>query len=185
MIGVHSAKFFNERDTENIRLAVLRYNIEHPVLNDSKMAVWRKLGVNSWPTFVLIDPEGKVVRGYSGEGHREELDMAIGKLVTYHSATGTLDRTPLKLGLENHKLAPTPLKFPGKILADEKSDRLFIADSNHNRIVIATLAGKLLDVAGTGAPGRKTARSRRPPSTIRRGWPSTARNSTWPTPRII
>ena len=155
VIGVHSAKFFNERDTENIRRAVLRYDIEHPVLNDSKMAVWRKLGVNSWPTFVLIDPEGKVVRGYSGEGHREELDMAIGKLVTYHSATGTLDRTPLKLGLESHKLAPTPLKFPGKVLADEKSDRLFIADSNHNRIVIATLAGKLLDVAGTGAVGAK------------------------------
>ena len=41
------------------------------------------------------------------------------------------------------------------MLADEKSGRLFIADSNHNRIVISTLAGKLLDVAGAGPAGEK------------------------------
>jgi len=155
VIGVHSAKFFNERDSENIRRAILRYDIEHPVLNDSRMAVWQRVGVNSWPTLVLIDPEGKVVKGYSGEGHREELDSAIGKLVTYHTATGTLDRSPLKLGLERHKLAAAPLKFPGKVLANEKTGRLFIADSNHNRIVICTLDGKLIDVAGSGAIGLK------------------------------
>lgn len=155
VIGIHSAKFDNERDSENIRGAILRYDIEHPVLNDSRMAVWRRLGVNSWPTLVLIDPEGKVVQGYSGEGHRETLDAAIAKLITYHTATGTLDRTPLKLGLERHKLAAAPLKFPGKVLADAKSGRLFIADSNHNRIVICTLAGKLIDVAGSGAIGER------------------------------
>ncbi|HKG23650.1 MAG TPA: thioredoxin-like domain-containing protein, partial [Blastocatellia bacterium] len=31
VIGVHSAKFPGERETENIRQAVLRYEIEHPV----------------------------------------------------------------------------------------------------------------------------------------------------------
>jgi thiol-disulfide isomerase/thioredoxin len=155
VIGVHSAKFENERDSENIRRAILRYDIEHPVLNDSQMVVWRRLGINSWPTLVLIDPEGKGIHAFSGEGHREALDDAIAKLITYHTATGTLDRTPLKLGLERHKLAATPLKFPGKILADEKSGRLFIADSNHNRIVICNLAGKLLDVAGSGGIGEK------------------------------
>ncbi len=41
------------------------------------------------------------------------------------------------------------------MLADEASDRLFVADSGHSRIVIATLAGKLLDVVGTGAVGEK------------------------------
>src|SRR5262249_57067132 len=32
--------------------------------------------------------------------------------------------------------------------------RLFISDSNHNRIVVASLEGKLLDVIGTGAIGK-------------------------------
>ena len=155
VIGVHSAKFLNERDSENIRRAVLRYDIEHPVINDSKMMVWQRMGANSWPTFVVIDPEGKGVAMYAGEGHRGDLDAAIAKLIAYHSANGTLDRTPLKLGLERNKLAATPLKFPGKVLADEKSGRLFIADSNHNRIVICTLDGKLTDVAGAGPAGEK------------------------------
>ncbi|MCI0525370.1 MAG: redoxin domain-containing protein, partial [Acidobacteria bacterium] len=32
VIGVHSAKFLNEKGTENIRQAILRYEIEHPVV---------------------------------------------------------------------------------------------------------------------------------------------------------
>jgi thiol-disulfide isomerase/thioredoxin len=35
VIGIHSAKFDNEKEAENIRQAVLRYDIEHPVLVDS------------------------------------------------------------------------------------------------------------------------------------------------------
>src|SRR5258706_1755675 len=35
VIGVHSAKFQNEKDTENIRNIILRYELEHPVYNDS------------------------------------------------------------------------------------------------------------------------------------------------------
>ena len=37
VIGVHSAKFDNEKETENIRKAILRYEIEHPVVNDADM----------------------------------------------------------------------------------------------------------------------------------------------------
>ncbi len=37
--------------------------------------------------------------------------------------------------------ASQPLSFPGKVLADEATGRLFIADSNHHRIVICDLAG--------------------------------------------
>jgi len=40
VIGVHSAKFHNEQDTENIRQAILRYGIKHPVINDKDFEVW-------------------------------------------------------------------------------------------------------------------------------------------------
>ena len=49
--------------------------------------------------------------------------------------------------------AATPLRFPGKILADEKADRLFIADSNHNRIVVTKLDGTLVETIGSGQIG--------------------------------
>ena len=41
VIGVHSAKFETEKETENIREAVLRYEIEHPVVNDADHSIWR------------------------------------------------------------------------------------------------------------------------------------------------
>ena len=154
VIGVHSAKFENEKDSENIRRAIMRYEISHPVINDSEMTVWRKFGVHSWPTLVLIDPEGFYFGSVSGEGNREFLDTVIHKVVAYHRAKGTLDETPVRFDLEREKARPTPLKFPGKVLADEIGRRLFISDSNHNRIVIASLDGKLLDVVGTGAIGK-------------------------------
>ncbi len=154
VIGVHSAKFENEQDTSAIRSAIQRYEIAHPVINDAEMTIWRKYAVRSWPTLVVVDPEGKYIGYVSGEGHREALDTVIGKLVEHHRAKGTLNEEPLKFSLELDKLTDTPLRFPGKLLADAASDRLFISDSNHNRIVVTTLAGQLVEVIGSGKIGR-------------------------------
>ncbi|HID23167.1 MAG TPA: hypothetical protein EYP14_12300, partial [Planctomycetaceae bacterium] len=145
--------FENEKETDNIRQAILRYEIEHPVINDQKMVLWRKFGVRAWPTLVLIDPEGYYCGFVSGEGNREVLDRAIAKLIRYHRAKGTLNEKPLRFDLERLRTQPTPLKYPGKVLAAPDSDRLFIADSNHNRIVVCTRSGKLLEVIGSGQIG--------------------------------
>ena len=155
VIGVHSAKFDNEKDSENIRKAILRHDIEHPVINDSKMSVWRKFFVRAWPSLVVIDPEGNYCGYVSGEGNRELLEIVVKKLITYHKAKGTLDETPIRFDLERAKVKPTPLRFPGKVTVDEASGRLFIADTGHNRIVVASLDGKLLDVIGSGEIGAK------------------------------
>ncbi len=154
VIGVHSAKFDNEKLSDNIRDAILRYEIKHPVVNDSEMLIWKKFGTRSWPTLALIDPEGKFVGRQGGEGNRELFDNVIGKLVEYHRWKGTLDEKPVVFDLEENRSQPTPLRFPGKVLADAGSNRLFISDSNHNRIVITDLTGKLLDVIGSGQIGR-------------------------------
>jgi thiol-disulfide isomerase/thioredoxin len=153
VIGVHSAKFDNEKESENIREAILRYEIEHPVINDANFVVATKYGFSSWPTLVLIDPEGNYVGRQSGEGNRQLFDEVIGKLAAYHRAKGTLDETPVKFFLERAKTEDTPLRFPGKVLADATGQRVFITDSNHNRIVIASMKGELLDVIGTGQIG--------------------------------
>ncbi|MEX0714943.1 MAG: thioredoxin-like domain-containing protein [Planctomycetaceae bacterium] len=155
VIGVHSAKFENEKESENIRRAIQRYEIKHPVVNDANMLIWQKFGVRSWPTMVLIDPEGYFCGAQPGEGNRELLDRVIAKLIEHHNAKGTLDKTPVRFDLELEKLPPTPLRFPSKLLVDEAGGRLFVTDSNYNRIIIAGLNGKLLDVIGTGEIGRK------------------------------
>jgi len=153
VIGVHSAKFANEKETENIRRIILRYEIEHPVVNDADFAIWNAYAVNAWPTRYLIDPAGYIIGRLSGEGGYEALDKAIGDTVAEFRKRGKLNEAPLKLALERAKIGDLPLAFPGKVLADEKNDRLFVADSDHNRIVIAKLDGTLIETIGAGAHG--------------------------------
>ena len=153
VIGVHSAKFENEKDTENIRRIILRYELEHPVYNDAEFKVWQSYGVRAWPTQVLIDPAGYVIGAVSGEGNYELIDQVVAKVVDGFRKRGELNEEPLKLTLERAKVGDLPLAFPGKILADAKGDRLFIADSNHNRIVVTKLDGSLIETIGTGAAG--------------------------------
>src|SRR4051794_35454384 len=90
VIGVHSAKFKNEKETENIRRIILRYDLEHPVYNDADYKVWQSYGVRAWPTQILIDPAGYIVGGVSGEGNYEVLDQTVAKLVTEFGKRGEL-----------------------------------------------------------------------------------------------
>ncbi|MEO8434244.1 MAG: thioredoxin-like domain-containing protein [Pyrinomonadaceae bacterium] len=153
VIGVHSAKFENEKESDNIRQIILRYEIEHPIVNDADFVIWGRYAVKAWPTQVLIDPAGYVVGAISGEGNYDVIDEAVARTITEARKRGQLNEQPLKLALERAKTGDLPLAFPGKILADAASDRLFIADSNHNRIVITRLDGTLLETIGTGAAG--------------------------------
>jgi DNA-binding beta-propeller fold protein YncE len=154
VIGVHSGRFLNERNTENIRRIIFRYELEHPIVNDADFKIWKAYGVNAYPTQVLIDPSGNVILMTTGEKQLSLQDETIGNTVEKFRLAGKLDEKPLKLALEKDKFAASPLLFPGKILADESSDRLFIADSNHNRIVVTKLDGSLLEVIGSGNASR-------------------------------
>ena len=150
VIGVHSAKFTNEGETENIRKVILRYNLTHPVVNDADFKIWNQYAVSAYPTQVLIDPQGYIVGNFVGEGHEVEIDKAINDTAAEFRKKGQLDEKPLKFALERAKVGDLPLAFPGKVLADEKSNRLFISDSNHNRIVVTDLDGKLIETIGGG-----------------------------------
>jgi len=154
VIGVHSAKFDAEKDSKNIREAILRYNIEHPVVNDANHKIWKAYFVRSWPTFWMIDPEGNLVGYGSGEGLADVIEATIEKLIKEHREKKTLNENPLRFDLAKFKeRKELPLYFPGKVLADAAGKRIFIADSSHHRIVITDMQGKMLAVAGTGEDG--------------------------------
>jgi len=152
VVGVHSGKFSKEKDAENIRQAILRHNLAHPVAVDSDYKVWNAYAVRAWPTLVLIDPEGYVVGQVSGEGHRDALDRAIGTLLAEHRKRGTLT-DPLRFKLERETFTPGVLQFPGKVLADAVGKRLFISDTNHHRVLATDLDGKVQHVIGSGEIG--------------------------------
>jgi thiol-disulfide isomerase/thioredoxin len=153
VIGVHSAKFTNERQGENLRRVLVRYDVDHPVVNDARFEIWKSYGARAWPTQVLIDPEGYVVATASGEGNAPAFDKAIAAVIHVFDEQGKLNRAPLALSPERERLTMGTLAFPGKVLADEVSGRLFIADSNHHRVLIGTLDGRVTRVVGSGAFG--------------------------------
>ncbi len=156
VIGVHSAKFDNEGQTENLRQIVQRYDIHHPVINDNEFQVWQTYGARAWPTVVIIDPRGNAVLRESGEIPFEPFDNYISGMIEYYDELdeNIINREPLELTLEGAGDPGTPLLFPGKVLADEANNRLFIADSSHNRIVIVDLeTNTVTDIIGSARRG--------------------------------
>jgi thiol-disulfide isomerase/thioredoxin len=149
-IGVHSAKFFNEQDKKNIESAVARYEISHPVVVDKNMSIWRKYDVSGWPTIIIIDPNGTIVYKQSGEGQKESIEDTVDVLLEKHSKARTLAKEPFKI---EHKISQnkTILSFPGKISISK--NKIALSDSNHNRIIVTDLSGKIEHVIGNGRIG--------------------------------
>jgi len=79
----------------------------------------------------------------------------IGQMVPYFREKGELNEKPVSLRLEKTLAPPGILNFPGKVLADEKGNRLFISDSNHNRVIVTALDGTVMDVIGDGGIGKQ------------------------------
>jgi DNA-binding beta-propeller fold protein YncE len=151
VIGVHSAKFKNEKDTENIRNAILRHGIEHPVVNDAEFKLFNAFDAKGWPHFVVINPEGTIVGKTGGEGQYEVLDASIAKVIKDFDAK--INRTPLTWSLERAKMKDAPVLYPGKIVAT--ADRLYISDTGHNRVLVTGHGGKVLEVIGGTEEGLK------------------------------
>jgi DNA-binding beta-propeller fold protein YncE len=100
---------------------------------------------------MLVDPRGRVFAKHEGEFALDQLRAALADLIARFDADGILDRRPLTFD----PLPPggNALRFPGKVLADDSGNRLFIADSGHNRILVADLDGRVTMTIGDGAPG--------------------------------
>ena len=154
IIGVHSAKFEHEQHPDSVQQAVWRYGITHPVIVDSDRYIWEQYAVRAWPTFVVINAMGYIVATVSGEGKREFLDKLIQQLIEESRGKRTFDVESPKFTLQpDQTLYLSPLAFPSKVIACQQSNSLFIADTGHHRLVIASLNGETKAVIGTGKPG--------------------------------
>ncbi len=152
VVGVHSAKFTTERETPHLARAVQRHQIQHPVVNDRHFQVWQQYGVRAWPTLMFIDPTGKVVGRHEGEIPYEAADRLLADMVQEYDGAGLLDRRELPF-LQSSAGGGGALSFPAKVLAHGPSGRLFISDTNHDRIILASLDGQVRQVIGAGEPG--------------------------------
>lgn len=133
VIGVHSPKFKGEQDLTNVRQALQRYNIRHPVVNDYQFEMWDAYGARAWPTSVLIDPEGTIVTKHSGEGILEAYDELLAAKIAEADRQGLMRRSPFNPVLELAQMEDGVLSFPGKVFAHPDKPLLVSSDSNHHR----------------------------------------------------
>lgn len=151
VISVHAPKFPNEKFTETVRDAVLRYGVDHPVVNDRSMYLWQQYAVRAWPTLIFISPEGRVLARHEGELPLKTGKELVHGMVKEFEALGLLDHRPLRFTHE--AVSQSFLAFPGKLAVDAQANRLIISDSTHHRLVETDLSGKVRHIIGTGKEG--------------------------------
>jgi hypothetical protein len=108
VIGVHTGGFPPSQDHEEVRAAVARLGIEHPVVIDTDLAIWDLYGNEGWPARYLWDRELKLHSMHYGEGAYAETEREIQAL----------------LGVEREPVAPVrPEDEPGLLLPPQTEDQ--------------------------------------------------------------
>jgi thiol-disulfide isomerase/thioredoxin len=88
VISVHTPGFAASRDPDEVRAAVARLGIEHPVCIDADGLVWTLYDNEGWPARYLFNQAGRLHDFHFGEGAYVETELAIQELLG-------VDREPL------------------------------------------------------------------------------------------
>lgn len=175
IIGCHSAKFTNEKSSENVKAAILRHEILHPVVNDLNNSMWyecaiveasvdvftkifvrfrTQLNIQCWPTLLLLSPAGIPIYLVMGEGHYDEIELVVNTSLDYFREKQQLAPRQLPLKPSATPSSQSELKFPGKIQcsnydgSDSYEPLYALSDSGNHRIIIFNADGNVLHKIG-------------------------------------
>ncbi len=70
VISIHYPEFAYEREVDNVRDALARFEITYPVAIDNDRQTWRAYNQRYWPTTYLIDKNGRIRYQHIGEFSR-------------------------------------------------------------------------------------------------------------------
>jgi len=157
VLGVHSPKFNDERETAHLRAAILRHGIAHPVVNDAGFELWKSHAVRAWPTAVLLDARGGVLATLTGEIDAARLAPRIEQSLREHARRQELVSEPLVTRRESAREPDRILDHPAKVLVTSETT-LFLSDTGHHRILqleydAAHRRGRIVRIFGGGGAG--------------------------------
>jgi thiol-disulfide isomerase/thioredoxin len=81
VIGVHTPEFAFERDPNNVRKALQRYQIAYPVPMDNTFKTWNAYRNRYWPNLYLADRQGFLRYSHAGEGAYDVTEQRIQQLL--------------------------------------------------------------------------------------------------------
>ncbi|HEY9107131.1 MAG TPA: thioredoxin family protein [Roseateles sp.] len=93
VIGVHAPEFSFEKQQANVAKAVQRLKLSYPVAIDTDFTAWRAFGNSAWPTFHVVDAQGRVRHQQVGESGYEQTERVLQKLLMEAGATGLTGMT--------------------------------------------------------------------------------------------
>ncbi|HEX7228054.1 MAG TPA: thioredoxin-like domain-containing protein, partial [Candidatus Binatia bacterium] len=148
IIGVHCGKYPNERRDAQLRAALERLEVAHPVVNDRTYRAWRAFGIFGWPTLVLLDPDGRVAHTKVGESTAEYWTP----LLEQHIRAGTeaAGHPPVHAPRQMQRA----VRFPEGIAV--RPGLVALADTGNHRLLVGKLEADVLQITqiiGSGEPG--------------------------------
>jgi hypothetical protein len=69
VVGVHAPELEHERSSQRVRAKVKEFRLTHPIMIDGDHSYWRALQNRYWPTFYLVDRDGRIRSSFAGETH--------------------------------------------------------------------------------------------------------------------
>jgi Thioredoxin like C-terminal domain len=115
VIGVHTPEFAFEQNADNVRRAVERLRIDHPMVIDNDYAIWRAFRNHYWPALYFLDHDGRVRDQQFGEGGYEQAERTIQRLLAAAGATSvpggtvSVDATGVEAAADWNTLRSTEL----------------------------------------------------------------------------
>jgi thiol-disulfide isomerase/thioredoxin len=81
VVGIHYPEFDRERKRDNVEAYVEKTETTYPVVLDNDGRTWRAYDQKYWPARYLIDIDGFIRYGHTGEGGYEETEQMIRTLL--------------------------------------------------------------------------------------------------------
>jgi thiol-disulfide isomerase/thioredoxin len=149
ILGVHTPRYPGEASAVHVRQSINKYRVAYPVVHDPELKLWHTYRMKDLPTQVLIDRDGYFVGALSGAGKRDRLEQVIRYQCGKHSRIPPRIAASLRHG--RVPAAAGSLSFPGRLVVS--GNKLFIADSGHNRILVTSHNGVVLRQYGSASEG--------------------------------
>ena len=165
VVAVHSAKFPGEGTPEATQAAAVQAGLRVPVVLDPDRLVQRALGTEAWPTWVVIDSEGRIAARHEGWMPADAILPAVRAVLPDEGEPLALG--PLPSPTEARLYGPQRLHvFPDAIMQEMGADALhggllYLSDTGRHQVLELELdadadgwpEARLLRRFGTGTPG--------------------------------
>lgn len=77
IIGVHTPEYAFAQEADKVESAVLRFELNYPVVNDSDSATWKRYHNKVWPRKLLVNHKGRIRYDRQGEIKYQDLELQI------------------------------------------------------------------------------------------------------------